>query len=173
MYSGYWIDAVDKTWRHRLQALKVTKPWLKLFKSSFIIFDKFFWGGFSMRKIHYLQKKLKKWSSFSKITFFPLLRGGSRHQSKFSTFFLNPSLTYVPTFFPSRPFLHFLWPETTRSARKIFSTAAYHCTLNDISNQILQSHFDEGREFYIQDIHLLFAFLYYWVKIWICLGRLT
>ena len=98
--------------------------------------------------------KLKKWSSFSKITFFPLL-------SKFSTFFLNPSLTYVPTFFPSRPFLHFLWPETNCSARKILSTAAYHCTLNDISNQILQSHFDEGRDFYIQDIPLLFALLYF------------
>ena len=84
-----------------------------------------------------------------------------KHQSKFSTFFLNPSLTYVPTFFPSRPCLHFLWPETTRSARKIFSKAAYHCTLNDISNQILQSHFDEGRDFYIQDIPLLFALLYF------------
>ena len=55
-------------------------PKISLPKGSFTIFWKFFLSflGFSMVKIHFFQKVLKKWSSFRKklLYFFPLLGGG-------------------------------------------------------------------------------------------------
>merc|ERR1711873_294120 len=60
-------------------------------KSSFIIFLKNFLSffGFSMVKIHFLQKVLKKWSSFrkKKKIFFPYPGGGSGPYMEFSIIF--------------------------------------------------------------------------------------
>ena len=71
-------------------------PKISLPKGSFIIFWKFFLSflGFSMVKIHFFQKVLKKWSSFRKklLYILPLLwgrGGGSGPKVEFSTFFLT------------------------------------------------------------------------------------
>ena len=73
-------------------------PKISLPKGSFIIFLKFFLSflGFSMVKIHFFQKVLKKWSSFRKkiLYIFSTSRGGGQDPKwnfpLFFNFFFEP-----------------------------------------------------------------------------------